>query len=498
MGKNIFFPIFLAKNFILCINNKNERFLMSSLLQDRLIQNSANLNNTYTKREEKNINASAVNMVKPKQSSAVKTLLPMSLIAGGGILVYYGVKKPNKLKFINNLVKERTFEIEKNIKKLSVYIKNIIEDSFKDSHVQIDEYKKSHFFDKSKYITGIEQSQNPKETLSIHDSVFKLIKTNYNDCGQGGASPFDKFIINLANCARNASDKIDEKKWKTGIDCGDLTLLPKSKNQKEDDLLNQGEIRLAALYQSALCQMNGVKEEKLSNTINALSKNMAAAITDNVRELRKVKKEIVDLTFANFREKLNLPETFVPTYSKILSGENLAKLSPEELRPQKLPENLNEIFEHNSYWNAVKTKDFNKLSSKDLQEIFYHTPTTESIGDIGFLVDRIRLQNELDKSLGKNNEKLYNNTIAKLEILGQKLKTFGEHELMTRCSKNFDNITADQKRANLYYITRVAKRLGFDTISDVDKLYANNEDYNKLNIRKYINIFSEKPEMYFV
>ena len=113
------------------------------------------------------------------------------------------------------------------------------------------------------------------------------------------------------------------------------------------------------------------------------------------------------------------------------------------------------------------------------------------------MIDRIRLQNELDKSLGQDNEKLYNNTIAKLESLGEKLKNFGEHELLTRCDKDFDNLSAEQKRAKLYYITQVSKRLGFETISDVDKYFANNEKYNKLNIRKYIEIFNKNPEIYF-
>lgn len=470
---------------------------MSSLLQDRLTLSSANIKNTYNKLEEKNINTSAMEMVKQPKHSAAKTILPLGLIAGGGILIYYGVRKPNKLQFINNLVKKRTFEIEKNIKKLSVFIQNTIDESFKDSHIQIEEYKKSHFFDKSKHITIIEQNTSAKDALSTQDSAFKLIRTNYDDSHLGGATPFDRFNVNITRKAREASNKIDEKKWRTSIECGDLTLLPKSQNQKENDLLNQGEVKLAALYQYALSQISGAKDEKLSNIINTLSQSMADTIIDSKRELQKAKAEIIDSTFAKFREKLNLPETFIPTYSKTLTGENLAKLSPEELKPQRLPENLNEIFEYNSYWNAIKTKDFDKLSSEDLKEIFYRTPTTEPITEIGFMIDRIRLQNELDKSLGQNNEKLYNNTIAKLESLGEKLKNFGEHELLTRCDKDFDNLSAEQKRAKLYYITQVSKRLGFETISDVDKYFANNEKYNKLNIRKYIEIFNKNPEIYF-
>lgn len=471
---------------------------MSSLLQDRLALNSVNVKNTYTKLEEKNINESAIEMVKRPKNSAAKNILPLGLIAGGGILIYYGVKKPNKLKFINNLVKERTFEIEKNIKKLSVFVKNIIDDSFKDSHLQIDAYKKSHFFDKAKTITAIQQSVDAKDALAAQDSAFKIIANNYNDSRQGGATIFDQFTLNLTRQTREVSDKINEKKWRTSIDCGDLTLLPKSQNQKEIEQLTQGEVRLAALVQSTLHHINTQKEDKLSTIINTLAKNMAEAIIESGQELRKTKEAIIDSTFAKFRQKLNLPETFVPAYSKTLTGENLTKLSPDELKPQKLPENLNEMFEYNSYWNAIRTKNFDKLSSEDLKEIFYRSTTTEPITEIGFMIDRIRLQNELDKSLGQNNEKLYNNIIAKLESLGEKLRNFGENELLIRCEKDFDNLSVEQKRAKLYYITQVSKRLGLETISDMDKYLANNESYNKLNIRNYINIFSEKPEFYFV
>ena len=292
---------------------------MSSLLQHRLTPSSANIKNTYNKLEEKNINTSAMEMVKQPKHSAAKTILPLGLIAGGGILIYYGVRKPNKLQFINNLVKKRTFEIEKNIKKLSVFIQNTIDESFKDSHIQIEEYKKSHFFDKSKHITIIEQNTSAKDALSTQDSAFKLIRTNYDDSHLGGATPFDRFNVNITRKAREASNKIDEKKWRTSIECGDLTLLPKSQNQKENDLLNQGEVKLAALYQYALSQISGAKDEKLSNIINTLSQSMADTIIDSKRELQKAKAEIIDSTFAKFREKLNLPETFIPTYSKTLT-----------------------------------------------------------------------------------------------------------------------------------------------------------------------------------
>ena len=48
-----------------------------------------------------------------KTNNDTKKLLPLGLISGGGILIYYGLRKPNAVKFFKNLVENRMFQIEK-------------------------------------------------------------------------------------------------------------------------------------------------------------------------------------------------------------------------------------------------------------------------------------------------------------------------------------------------------------------------------------------------
>ena len=115
------------------------------------------------------------------------------------------------------------------------------------------------------------------------------------------------------------------------------------------------------------------------------------------------------------------------------------------------------------------------------------------------MIDRLRLRNELDKSVRKNNETVYKTAIAKLEYLAVKLKDIGESELMLKCNQDFDNLSVEQRKAKLYYIHQISKRLGFNTIGQMDEYYAkNNEAYVKMPIRKYVEIIKENPDMYFI
>lgn len=432
-------------------------------------------------------------------NNTVKNILPLSLIAGGGLLLYYGLKKPNKLNFFKNLAKERFFEIEKNIKEFTTYSSKLIETSFGDSLEHIEAYKKNRFLDVSVHIQNIVRAANAKETISAQNNAFKTLSRDFNEYRRAGASDFDTFKVKLGNSVREVSNQIEGKRWKTNIACGDLTLMPKFKNGENELLVDETEKRLVALAQSASSEMLNFKNKKLHNVVLSQSKSMADAIT-KARELASnAKGLIIDSTFEKFRRLLNLSEDFVPGWNKTPTLENFTKLSPEELKPQKLPAALDEIFEANSYWTAVKSKDFSGLKEDDLRKIFYSASYSESIKDIGIMIDRLRLLNEYEKSCGKNNEKLYKNSIAKLECLSVKLEDFGEKELLKRCSANFDNITPEQRVAKVYYVNEVSRRLGFNTLSDMDEYFTkNNQTYNQSSLKKYINIIKDNPDIYFM
>ena len=88
--------------------------------------------------------------------------------------------------------------------------------------------------------------------------------------------------------------------------------------------------------------------------------------------------------------------------------------------------------------------------------------------------------------------------IPKLEYLSKRLHEFGKRELLDVINKDFDHMRQDNRQAAVYYILRVAKRIGFESIQEMDEaLMKENTVYANLNIRNYIRIFKENPDLYF-
>ena len=145
---------------------------------------------------------------------------------------------------------------------------------------------------------------------------------------------------------------------------------------------------------------------------------------------------------------MNLPEDFAPAYSRNFGLENFAKLSAQELKPQILNDELSEIFKFGPFKNVLETVDFSKINKSKLREIFLRLSPECSVDDIGILIDRVRLQDVIDKAQGSNNEQMYGTIISKLEFLSHKLKETGKNELINKVKNtDFEKLNDDQKRA---------------------------------------------------
>lgn len=445
-------------------------------------QNPVENNQTHSKLNNKN----------------TKALLPLSLITGGGLLVYYGLRKPNPIKVFNKLVKDRFVKIEKYINDFSMVNRKTINSAFENSDSFIEEYKKTHFINTSGYIKRIESTQEAQATLHAQNNTFKTIEMLQHEHQHLGASDFDNYKSYLDNIKRNVNSNLDYQRYQTELLCQDLTHLPVFKDGQNSDLVENSENQLVALVSSCANEMKHMQRNKVNNIINKQAIKFADTITKYRDQITTTKQMLIDTTFNKIKEFIRLPNDFTPSYAKPKTLNNFAKLTPEELQPQTIPTELNKIFEDNLFFNIVKTKDFNNISQKDLKDFLYMIPPYENISDIGIMIDRIRIKNELDKSLGLNHEKSYTNIIAKLEYLSCQLKELGEKELMKLCNQDLGNINIEQRKAKLYYIYNVARKLGFSNIEQMNTYYSKNNDaYSKLSINKYIDVIKNHPEYYF-
>lgn len=433
-----------------------------------------------------------------KSNKTTNTILPLSLITGGGLLIYYGLKKPNPIKVFNKLVKDRFVKIEKYINDFSMINRKTINSAFENSDSFIEEYKKTHFINTSDYIKRIESTQEAQTTIHTQNNTFKTIEMLQHEHQHLGASDFDNYKGYLENIKRNVNSNLDYQRYQTELLCQDLTHLPVFKDGINSDLVENSENQLVALVASCSNEMEHMQRNKINNIINRQSKKFADTITKYRDQIITTKQMLIDTTFNKIKEFIHLPDDFVPSYAKPKTLNNFAKLTPEELQPQTIPMELSKMFENNLFFNIVKSKDFNNISPKDLKDFLYMIPPYENILDIGIMIDRIRLKNEVNKSLGVNNEKTYTNIIAKLEYLSCQLKDLGEKELMKLCNQDLGNLSVEQRKAKLYYIYNVARKLGFSNIEQMNTYYSKNNDaYSKLSINKYIDVIKNHPEYYF-
>ncbi len=434
-----------------------------------------------------------------KTNNETKKLLPLGLISGGGLLIYYGFRKPNAVKFFKNLVENRIFQIEKNIKDFSIDAKKLIDSSFRNTPNLIENYKKTNQLNISSHMNKITNSIDASSTINAQNFAFETIKTIHSHSLKPGASDFDKFMGDLDKITRNITPELNHKKNQHTLICKDLTHLPTFKNEKHADIVENAETQLVALASKAASEMNNYQTNKIQNIIKAQAKKMAKAIIESREQISESKNMIIETTFVKIRELLKLPDAFQPTYAQPKTLDNYKQLSAEDLTPKALPENLDTVFSQNVFWEFLKKHNFANISTEKLKDLFYMIPPDANIKDIGIMIDRLRLMNEVEKSTGKNNEKVFKTLISKLEFLSNKLSEFGEKELLQKCGQNFEDISIEKRKAQLYYVNRVSRRLGFSNIAQMDKYYSqNNNEYMNLNIRKFIDIFNENPDIYFV
>lgn len=426
-------------------------------------------------------------------------LAPLGLVTGGGILLYYGIKTPGKVKLFKNNIRARLFKMEAELNNYNQFVNQTVNESFEGVAKSIREYKDKRFISPSSFILNIKMLHEPKQVSRASDLAFEAIARSDLEYSRPGASDAGNFAVQIDNALRGASNNIEYKKEQTKLYINDLVNIPKFKDGKHSDLIEDSEDQLIAAVTSISQQMDKTKDTKLHAVVKDQFRKVADVITTS-RKLRTETKEMaIDTTFSRISDLLEL-EDFTPAYSKIPTLENYEKLTEEQLKAAGLPKAIQTLETNNIYLHAVKTKDFNSLTEEDLYEIFYKSSYNNNLKDLGFLIDRLRVKQEIAKAVGETaNADSLNVVIAKLEYLLNRLHTYGSEELIKKAQRDFHNMNVEQRKAALYYVSTVSRRLGFDTVQGMDKYFAkNNELYNSLNIREYMDIFEKSPELYFI
>lgn len=428
-----------------------------------------------------------------------KYILPLGLIAGGGLLLYYGVKHPGNVNMFKKHVQNRLIQMEIEINSFETGAKRVIKDYSSAISGYIRNYKQNNNIIPTEFSSNIKRLNTSKQVVNAQDLAFEAIANTEDEHCRAGLPDEGLFRVKFEDLKREAVSQIERKQESTRLLFEDLAHLPRFASGKYSDLVENSESQLITTASVHLEELQDIKLGLVRKFTTDSYREMADFILKNRGLRNEAKVQVIENSFEQVRNLLKLSEDFKPSYDKIPTLDNFSKLTPEDLKPQAKLSDLDGHLTYNVYFEALKNMDFNKITKKDLTQIFYSSPYNNNLKDLGFLIDRLRLRKVVSAQETSDNNKMYDVAIAKLEFLRNKLTSFGKNELIKKCSYDFENMNVEQRRAKLYYISTVSRRLGFDSFEDMDKYMSKNSSiYNALNIREYIDIIKSAPELYFM
>ena len=450
-----------------------------------------------SEQKEKNV-LSQVKSVDLKSDKSQK-LISAGLITGGGLLLYYGLTRPGKAKIFDKFIQNKIFNMEIIANRYRTFVQDIVDSSFVKSAEYISEYKASRFLNPSDSVIQIRMFNEPEKIANAQDLAFDAILNVNRSHVKAGNSDFGEFSSIFDDIMRKTAREIDKEKHRTSMELDDFIHLPKVTEKFSPDQVEEAESRLISANRSLDLFMQELKTCRLDAVVKQQFAQMADAVVQARQLQTKTKQNIVNSAFEKLKNILNLGDEFVPLYNRgKYDVGSLESIAPY-LKPQNIPERIQKQTEPNIYLNVVMKRDLNKISEKEIKELFYRTPYGNNLKDLRYIIDRYRLRHAIAISQKSDDASVYQGIITKLEYMSNVLTDYGKGQLLERCSKDFTNMSVAQRRASLYYISTISRRLGYESLEAMDKdLYKNSSVYRDANLHSYMPLIKDNPHLYFV
>lgn len=422
-------------------------------------------------------------------------LAPIGIITGGAALLYLGLKNFTRTGKLKTYVNEQFSLMDLKRSEYSKFVKQTINSIFPEASSHIKDFKTERFFSSAEPIRTIKTAENITKLLENQDNAFELLHMHNTKFYKGGATPYDNFTILLEKIRRSAWAQAAPKRDQINMELQDIANLPNFSDGSHQKLVKLSYEILNDKKEKTIERMNKFTDEELGHTVTSYARDMMDTIVEIRTAQNSAKEAFINNAFKRANQLLgNESEILKPTYSKIPTLDEFSKLTPEQLKPQPVPEEVSKIFENNTYFQAILEKDFNNIDIEDLKQLFYGSPYENNLRDLGYLIDRMRLR----QAVAKENSETYEVIIPKLQYLSNKLHEFGEAELVKKCSQDFSNMSTEQRKGALYYVNVVARHLGYESILKMDDAMVNNYNYKDSYIRSFMSMFRKNPETYFI
>ncbi|MDE6138223.1 MAG: hypothetical protein K2F57_01990 [Candidatus Gastranaerophilales bacterium] len=433
-------------------------------------------------------------VVPKKENSVKKYAIPAGLLAGGSVLLYLGLSKPGKNKLFNTHIKNQIFNMEKKVHEFTAFVRNSVEDIAGESSAYVNNYRAAHFINPVEYSSQLKVFRRPEKVAEAQDISFEAI-ANRTDFGMDDIKEFSSMFGKVKG---STEEKIIDKKNLIRASMSDNVHISLPKINRYVDLVEEGENHLITMQNALSLQLNNIQKMRLQTAVRYHHGQMAQSITESRRLQHLAKENLINTSFYQVKKLLNLPEDFGPSYVKIPQISDFdGRLAAMDLKPVNVPPRLREIYDDN-YFRAALERDFTDLSEKDVREIFYSSSPDNNLRDLGYLIDRLRLRQAIFKAKNNDKKSVYDVLVPKLEYLSARLHEFGKRDLLIRCSADFDSMNVPKRRVALEQIYNTASRIGYESIAHMDSVLAKESpNYRTLNIRNYMKIFKDNPDIYF-
>lgn len=422
-------------------------------------------------------------------------LIPATTITAGIILLFSSLKNSSKAGKLRQYIIEKITLIDSKKSEFNKLVQQIIEEIFPDAAIKIKNFKNERSFSPTNPVRTIKSSESLSQLIENQDNAFRSMEEHINKFDKGGATPYDKFTNYLEQLRRKAWAQLIPTRDQLQLEFNDIANIPDFANNSHLKLTKLTREILNKKKDKTINQINSSTDKKLIDIVRLYSGAMADTIIDLRIQQKNTKEKFITTAFKQANELLgNSPETLKTTFQNTPTLENFSKLTPEQLKPTNVSEELSKVFGNNTYFEAIIEKDFNTINAEDLKQIFYHSSYDNNLNDLGILIDRLRLRQAINKTQTPDSE-TYKIIIPKLEYLANNLKTFGEKELLKRNSKDFNKMNSEQKKAALFYISQISRHLGYESIIKMDnELSKTNKIYKKSNLHTFIHSIKQNPE----
>lgn len=423
------------------------------------------------------------------------TAAAVGTLGSGAILLYLGVRGVNYPKEIRKIYQSRVSDIAQIVIIFKEETLEIFEQQYKKFAPYVTKYVKSKMFDSEPAEKAIQKAKDENTVISLLDNSFSQIKTLRYKTDKPHLSEADNFRSAIYDVNNQAYQAVSQLRNGRGFDVLDKSIMPKFKNGKYEELIENYEAKLGKMKRNTDQTMFQIQNQITDEYIHDASVKMRKAIVNIRNNHINNEEKLMEISFNKIAELLNLGNSFLPLFKKGLSLKNLHELPTEDLKQKNISQNIKALIHEPYIAKILERTDFTNISTTRIQNIYNGIPTGFDIRQLNLITDRLRLEQAILNKSGKNTDE-YKIITAKLEFLAVRLKEIGKDNLLSRCNIDFSKLNKEQLKAKMYYINKDTRKLGMANVSEVEDCLT----YKQINpsFHNALQTVNSKPEEYFM